>query len=228
MDQKRILYRYLDKQRTALLAKLDGLGERDVRWPMTPTGTNLLGLVKHVASVELGYFGEVFDRPSDLPLLWLDDDAEINADMWATAEESREEIITLYQWAAAHADPTIEALSLDSPGRVPWWPPEREQVTLHQIMVHVTAEMARHAGHADIIRELIDGRAGDNDGNLPDQSAQVWAGYRLRTRGGGGRGRSACRRCRTLAGRDYLIMCMHLQEVRAIHESEDVAEGIHD
>ena len=180
MDPKRTLHRYLDKERTALLAKLDGVGEREVRWPMTPTGTNLLGLVKHVANVELGYFGEVFNRPSDLPLLWLDEGAELNADMWATAEESRQDIVALYRRATAHADATIEALSLESPGRVPWWPPEREQVTLHQIMVHVTAEMARHAGHADIIRELIDGAAGDNDGNLPDQTAEEWASYRLR------------------------------------------------
>jgi hypothetical protein len=64
MDAKRILHGYLVRQRQGLLAKLDGLSERDVRWPMTPTGTNLLGLVKHVASIELGYFGEVFERPS--------------------------------------------------------------------------------------------------------------------------------------------------------------------
>lgn len=180
MDAKRIISGYLNKHRQALLAKLDGVGEREVRWPMTPTGTNLLGLVKHVATVELGYFGEVFDRPSDIPLLWLDEDAEINADMWATAQESRDEIVSLYMRAAAHADATTEALALDSPGRVPWWPPEREQVTLQQIMVHVTVEIARHAGHADIIRELIDGNAGDNDGNLPDQTTQEWANYRLR------------------------------------------------
>ena len=179
MDPKRIIHRYLDKQRTALLAKLDGVGERDVRWPMTRTGTNLLGLVKHVASIELGYFGEVFDRPSNVRLPWFDEGAETNADMWATAEESREDIVALYQRAAVHADATIEALALDSPGRVPWWPPERQQVTLQQIMVHVTAEIARHAGHADIVRELIDGAAGDNDGNLPDQTAQEWATYRL-------------------------------------------------
>jgi Protein of unknown function (DUF664) len=180
MDPKQILHRYLAKQRQALLAKLDDVGERDVRWPMTPTGTNLLGLAKHVASIELDYFGKVFDRPAHIPLPWFDDGAEINADMWAMAEESREQIITLYQRAAAHADATIEALSLDSPGRVPWWPPEREQVTLQQVMVHVTAEIARHAGHADIIRELIDGNAGDNDGNLPGQTAQEWASYRRR------------------------------------------------
>jgi Protein of unknown function (DUF664) len=180
MDPKLIIHRYLDKQRTALLAKLDGVSERDVRWPMTPTGTNLLGLVKHVAGIELGYFGVVFDRPSHIPLPWSDDSAELNADMWATAEQSRKEIITLYLQAAAHADATIEALTLDSPGRVPWWPPDREKVTLQQIMVHVTAEIARHAGHADIIRELIDGDAGDKDGNLPDQTSDEWASYRLR------------------------------------------------
>jgi len=170
MDPRRILHRYLDKQRTALLAKLDGVSERDVRWPMTQTGTNLL--VKHVASNELAYFGEVFDRPSNVPLPWFDEGAETNADMWATAEESRDDIVALYERAAAHADATIDALALDSPGRVLWWPPERQQVTLQQIMVHVTAEIARHAGHADIIRELIDGAAGDSDGNLPDQTAQ--------------------------------------------------------
>ena len=178
MDPRRILHRYLDKQRTALLAKLDGVSERDVRWPMTQTGTNLL--VKHVASNELAYFGEVFDRPSNVPLPWFDEGAETNADMWATAEESRDDIVVLYERAAAHADATIDALALDSPGRVLWWPPERQQVTLQQIMVYVTAEIARHAGHADIIRELIDGAAGDNDGNLPDQTAQEWASYRLR------------------------------------------------
>ena len=106
--------------------KLDGISERDVRWPMTQTGTNLLGLLKHVASVELGYFGEVFDRPSNIPLPWIEEGAELNADMWATADESRSDIITLYQQATQHADATIAALPLDAPGRVPWWPPERE------------------------------------------------------------------------------------------------------
>ena len=51
---------------------------------------------------------------------------------------------------------------------------------MHQIMVHVSVEMARHAGHADILRELIDGTAGNKDGNLPDQSAEEWAAYRKR------------------------------------------------
>jgi hypothetical protein len=93
MDPKQTLHWYLRKERDALLAKLNGLDERSVRWPMTPTGTNLLGLVKHTASMELGYFGEVFGRPADVDLPWLADEAEMNADMWATAEQSREEIV---------------------------------------------------------------------------------------------------------------------------------------
>ena len=180
MDAKQTLHSYLRKVRDALLAKLDGLDERSVRWPMTPTGTNLLGLVKHTASMELGYFGEVFGRPADVDLPWLAEDAGMNADMWATADESREQIVELFRTAAAHADSTIEALDLDSPGYVPWWRPDDRDVTLHRILVHMCVEMARHAGHADIIRELIDGAAGDNDGNLAALSAVEWRSHRLR------------------------------------------------
>ncbi|GAA3072877.1 DinB family protein [Pseudonocardia yunnanensis] len=165
-DPKEHLHRYLQVAREALLWKLDGLSEYDVRRPMTPTGTNLLGLVKHVASVELGYFGATFGRPSDEPLPWYADDAEPDADMWATADETREQIIGLYHRAWAHSDATIEMLALDAVGHVPHWPDDRSEVTLHQILVHVISESHRHAGHADIIRELIDRAAGlrkDND-----------------------------------------------------------------
>ena len=148
---------YLGAARDALLGKLDGLSEYDVRRPLTPTGTNLLGLVKHVATMEAGYFGVVFDRPFPEPMPWLADDAEANADMWATADESREEIIQLWHDVWTHADATLDALPLDASGEVPWWPSERNPVTLHQIAVHLIAELHRHAGHADIVRESIDG-----------------------------------------------------------------------
>jgi hypothetical protein len=179
-DQKADLHRYLQRGRDALLWKLDGLGEYDIRCPMVPTGTNLLGLVKHVAGVELGYFGEVFDRPSAEPQPWLDEGAGPNADMWAAPGESREEIVALYHRTWAHSDATIEALALDAIGTVPWWPEDRREVTLHRILVHVIAETERHAGHADIVRELIDGAAGlrpDND-NLPPGDQAWWESYR--------------------------------------------------
>ncbi len=181
-DPKADLQRYLQAARDALVWKLDGLSEYDVRRPMTPTATNLLGLVKHLASVELGYFGDTFDRPSGEPLPWFEDDAEPNADMWATAEESREEILALYRRAWAHADQTIATLPLDAVGRVPWWPSARSAATLHRILVHMIAETNRHAGHADIVRELIDGAAGlrrEND-NLPPGDKAYWDGYRQR------------------------------------------------
>src|SRR3984893_9561880 len=104
------LQRYLQAGREALLWKLTGLSEYDVRRPMTPTGTNLLGLIKHVASVELGYFGASFGRPFPEPIQWYEEGAEPNADMWATAEETREQIVAFYHRAWAHADATIESL----------------------------------------------------------------------------------------------------------------------
>ena len=180
-DPKADLHRSLQFAREALLWKLDGLSEYDIRRPMVPTGTNLLGLVKHVASVESGYLGDTFGRPSGEPLPWFEDDAEPNADMWATADESRDDIVGLYHRVWKHSDATIEALDLDAPGDVPWWG-ERSEVTLHQILVHMIAETNRHAGHADIVRELIDGTAGlraDND-NMAPGDGEWWERYRER------------------------------------------------
>jgi Protein of unknown function (DUF664) len=146
------------------------------------TGTNLLGVVKHLASVEAGYFGECFGRPFAEPFPWFAEDAEPNADFWATADETRDDIVGLYRRVWTHSDETIDALSLDAPGRVPWWPDDRAEVTLHRILVHMIAETQRHAGHADIVRELIDGRVGlreDND-NMPPGDEAWWANYRAR------------------------------------------------
>jgi len=161
--------------------KLDGLSEYDIRRPLTPTGTNLLGLVKHSAGGELEYFGTVFGRPHGVPLPWLADGAAPNADMWATPGQGRDEIVALYHQAWLHADETIAALPLDAPGRVPWWG-EHSEVTLLQILVHVTAETQRHAGHADIVRELVDGSAGllKEAANLPAVSQDWWRDYRER------------------------------------------------
>jgi uncharacterized damage-inducible protein DinB len=176
------LQRYLQIAREALLWKLEGLSEYDIRRPLVPTGTNLLGLVKHVASVEAGYLGDTFGRPFGEPLPWIDEDAELNADMWATPEESRADIVGLYHRVWANSDATIEALPLDALGQVPWWPDDRREVTLHRILIHVIAETNRHAGHADIVRELIDGTVGlrpDNDNMVPGDKAW-WDDYRNR------------------------------------------------
>jgi hypothetical protein len=180
-DHQATLHWYLQRGREALLWKLDGLSEYDVRRPLVKTGTNLLGLVKHLAGVEAGYLGEVFDRPFPEALPWMAEDAPPNADMWASAEESRQDVIGLYRRVWAHADATVEALGDDAVGRVPWWPPERREVTLSTVLVHLIAETHRHAGHADIVRELVDGAAGLQAGNdnLPPADDAWWQAYHV-------------------------------------------------
>ncbi|MFR0353212.1 DinB family protein [Streptomyces sediminimaris] len=182
-DPKADLLRYLQDARDALLWKLEGLSEYDARRPLTPTGTNLLGLVKHVTFVELGYLGDTFARPSGAPSPWsapaYADDP--NADMWATADESRADVVARYREAWAHADATVRALPLDSLGRVPWWPEDNE-ITLHHALVRVTADTQRHAGHADILRETLDGAVGmrEDSSNLPSDDPAWWKDYRER------------------------------------------------
>ncbi|WP_435226826.1 DinB family protein [Streptomyces sp. Tue6028] len=181
-DLKADLHRYLQSARDAVLWKLEGLSEYDARRPMTPTGTNLLGLVKHLAGVELGYLGDTFGRPSGEDLPWFEEAGETNGDMWATAEESRAYVTGLYRRAWAHSDATIDALALGTVGKVPWWPDGKDEVTLHHAVVRVTADTQRHAGQADILRELMDGAVGmtkDNDSMMPGD-ATWWEDYRGR------------------------------------------------
>ena len=176
-DLKADLRRYLQDGRDALLWKLDGLSEYDVRRPLVPTGTNLLGLVKHVTGVEMGYLGDTFGRPcpDQLPF----DESDPNSDMFAAPSESREFLTGLYRRAWAHSDATVDALPLDAVGHVPWWPADQNEVTLHHILVRVATETARHAGHADIVRELIDGAAGwtPAQSNLPPGDEPWWQAY---------------------------------------------------
>lgn len=181
-DPKDDLKRYLQIARETLLWKLEGLSEYDIRRPLVPSGTNLLGIVKHLASVELGYFGEPFGRRADEHLPWFEEGAEPNDDMWAEPSESREEITSLYRRAWAHADATIDALPLDALGNVPWWPPEHREVSLHRVLVHMLAETNRHDGHADIVRELIDGQIGHRQDTLNTAPADdpSWEGYRAK------------------------------------------------
>ncbi|WP_285739624.1 DinB family protein [Kitasatospora phosalacinea] len=178
---KRDLKLYLQDARGALVWKLDGLSEYDVRRPLTPTGTNLLGLVKHLTGAEAAYFGAAFDRPfADGPGLWVAGAAEPNADLWARPEESREALLDGYRRVWAHADATIDDLPLDAVGRVPW--PPHSELTLGRILLHVVAETHRHAGHADLVRELVDGATGlrPNGSVLPEGDAAWWSAHRER------------------------------------------------
>lgn len=153
--------------RDALVWKLDGLSEYDIRRPLTSTGTNLLGLVKHCAFSTARYLGEIFDRPFPDTVPRWDDEAAWKGEHWATGHETREEIIGLYRRVWEHADATIKALPIDAPGRVPWWP--RPDVKLLGVMTHVLCDTTQHVGHADILREQLDGAVGLH----PDANAAV-------------------------------------------------------
>ena len=176
---KDILARYLTAARDALTWKLEGLSDYDVRRPLTPTGTNLLGLVKHAAVVQAGYLGDCMGRPFPDPPACYGPDAEDNDDMWALPDETRADIEALWARSCAHADATIEALPIDAEGYVPWWPAERNPVTLGLVIVHLQYDLARHAGHADIVREMIDGAVGLRDGNtnMPPRDEAWWKAY---------------------------------------------------
>ncbi|HEY3557106.1 MAG TPA: DinB family protein [Kribbella sp.] len=147
--------------RESLAGKVDGLSEYDVRRPLTHTGTNLLGLIKHLTLTEARYFGEVFDRPYADPLpRYTDPDYANRHHLWVTEHETRAQILTNYHRACAHADTTIAALPINTRATVPWWP--QSDVMLFNVLVHVLTETNRHAGHADILREQLDGTTNNN------------------------------------------------------------------
>jgi hypothetical protein len=167
------LHRYLQEARENVLSGLDGLGDYDIRRPLTPSGTNLLGLVKHLASGEFGYLGDCLGRPSAIRLPWMED-------MWATPDESRDDLIALYRSAWRHSDESIDELGLSAPAHVPWWQEGQRDTTSGALLIRVLAETAQHAGHVDIVRELIDGRGGQDHDGVGDP--QWWAGYLARVR----------------------------------------------
>lgn len=174
-DLKEELHRKLQASRAVLLSKLDGLSEYDRRRPMTPTGTNLLGLVKHLAGLEYGYLGESFGHPGPETMSWIEDGSIWQgADMWARPEESSEFIIGLYRRACTHADGVIAALGLEAPGSVAHWPEDRRETTLAVLLIRMVAETAQHAGHADIVRELIDGKGGPDQDSIDEPT---WREY---------------------------------------------------
>jgi Protein of unknown function (DUF664) len=162
-----------------LLGKLDELSEYDVRRPLTRTGTNLLGLVKHLTLGDGPILRGVFDRPYPDPIPTFDDPGFDNREhMWVTERESRTDIIAAYQRACEHADATIEALPIDAMGYMPWWP--RPNVKLFNVMVHVVTETNRHLGHADILREQLDGALGSDPTPLSPQEEGHWATHRAK------------------------------------------------
>jgi hypothetical protein len=183
-DEKALLHTHLRLHRDALLWKLEGLGESELRRPMTGTGTSLLGLVKHLTGVEGAYFCDAFGRERP-PLAWeADEDAALGefSDMYAKPDETAEEIVASYRAATAAADASIAVLDLDATGRHHLG----ITVSLRWMLLTVLLDTARHAGHADILRELIDGAAGSHrqwPGVAPADDDEYRDTYLARVRG---------------------------------------------
>ncbi|TDD83234.1 DinB family protein [Actinomadura darangshiensis] len=154
-SEKEILKYSLDRHRDAVLWKLEGLDEEQVRRPMTPSGTSLLGLTKHLAAVDYEWFCHTFGRETE-PLPFDDDDPE--ADLRVEPDETTADIVAFYGRARAASDRVIDELDIDAEGKA-WFGPA---VSLRWVLVHMVEETARHAGHMDIVRELIDGTTGDH------------------------------------------------------------------
>lgn len=156
-SEKELLHANLQLARAALLWKLADLSEADVRKPMTRTGTNLLGIVKHLSGIEYGYFCDAFGRPREEHFPWeSEDELSYGGDMWARPDETTEDIVGGYRRACAAADATIRELDLDTLGRHH----TGLQISLRWMILNVLMDTTRHLGHADVVRELIDGRVG--------------------------------------------------------------------
>ena len=145
----------LDRHRDAILWKLEGLDDQQLRRSMVPSGTSLLGLVKHLAAVEYGWFCDTFGREAE-PLPFDDDDPD--ADLRVEPDETTADLLAFYGRARAAADRAIDEVGLEETGMA-WF---GEPVTMRWVLIHMVEETARHAGHVDILRELIDGVTGDH------------------------------------------------------------------
>lgn len=159
-DEKQSLHASLDRHRDAVLWKLDGLDDEQLRRPMTPSGSTMLGLVKHVAAVEYYWFCDTFARDHE-PLPFRDDDPD--ADLRVDPDESTADILAFYARARSACDAVIASLDVEATGTAG----SGQQVSLRWVLIHMIEETARHAGHLDIIRELIDGATGDHRPDPP-------------------------------------------------------------
>jgi len=153
--EKESLQVSLDRHRDVVLWKLDGLDDESLRRPMVPSGTSLLGMVKHLAAVEYGWFCRTFGRETE-PLPFDDDDDD--ADLRVDSSESTADIVGFYRRARAAADRVIDELDPEDVGTA-WF---GDTVSMRWVLIHMVEETARHVGHMDILRELLDGATGDH------------------------------------------------------------------
>ncbi len=149
------LHASLNRHRDAVLWKLEGLDDEQLRRKVVPSGTSILGLVKHLGWVEYGWFCETFGRETEARAY---DENDPDADLRIESDESTADVLAFYARACAAADAVIDELSPEDEGTA-WF---GDAVTMRWVLIHMIEETARHAGHLDIARELIDNATGDH------------------------------------------------------------------
>lgn len=155
-SERETLRAFLDYQRATLAMKCEGLSDEELRrQSMPPSTLSLLGLVRHMAEVERAWFRRVFDD-NDAPMVW-SDEIDFQA-AYDASKSTRAEGFSAWE-AEVENSRRIEreAGSLDLTGHQPRW---GEEVSLRMVMVHVLLEYGRHNGHADFLREGVDGTVG--------------------------------------------------------------------
>ena len=148
--EKQILSEFLDQQHDVIIWKLDGLTDEQLREPVTPSGMCLLALAKHVAAVQAYWLCEIFGRATDPWRLEASDDVELDP------SDTADGILAFYERARAAGKDAIDEIDLDATATT-WL---GDTVSFRWAILHTIEEAARHAGHADLIRERIDDTAG--------------------------------------------------------------------
>ena len=160
VGERETLESVLDFYRDTILWKVSGMSDEEIRRVIVPSGWSPLGMVKHLAYVERNWFRVRFAGESDLPVPWTDDDPD--ADFRVEPGETTEAILRFYREEFARSRAIASGASLDDLAiEWPWDRPPEKRPNLRWIFVHMIEETARHAGHLDVVRELIDGAIGD-------------------------------------------------------------------
>ena len=155
-EEKESLQAAIERHRQVIRWKTAGLSDDQLRRPLTPSGMTLLGLVKHLGAMEYGWFCGTFGRAMEpLPLYENDPDASMRID----PDETTNEVVAFYERACQAADEAIDELHIEDTGTA-WF---GETVSMRWVLIHMLEEVARHAGHADLMRETLDGLVGDHD-----------------------------------------------------------------